>query len=104
MGLRILIALGMTAFCIWQGFAATSMPTESGRHYLPVVYIAIPILLWSGLSRIGLITWPLATVFLLWRGHWVAGWIPLALIIFNLVGNEVVRKRRQEKPPSHEEL
>jgi hypothetical protein len=91
--LRVLVALSMTAFCAWEGFAAASVPSASGRNYLPVIYIAVPILLWSGLNPRGLITWPLATVLLLLRGHLFVGWVPLALVIFNLVGNEVARKR-----------
>jgi len=93
MFVRIAVAIAMTAFCLWQGLVSASMPSDAGRHYFPFLYVAVPLLLWSGLNRRGLLTWPLATVLLLLRGHWVVGWIPVALVVFNLIGNQVARKR-----------
>ena len=92
--LRIVIAIGMTVFCVWQAVVAASVPTEAGRHYVPILYFLVPVLLWGGLNRSGMLTWPMATVLLLVRAHWIVGWIPVALVIFNLIGNEVVRNRR----------
>lgn len=67
--LRIAVAIAMTLFCAWQGFGAVSVPTETGRHYLPIVYLFVPVLLWSGLNPMGLVTWPIATILLILRGH-----------------------------------
>ena len=93
MVLRVLVAMVITAFCLWKGLGAASVPTETGRYYLPIIYLVVPVLLWIGLKPRGLITWPVATVLLLIRGHWIVGWVPLALVLFNLVGNELVRRR-----------
>lgn len=97
MVLRIIVAIGMTIFCVWQGFEAASIPSPEGRNYFPIIYIICPILLWSGMNPRGLITWPLATIFLLVRGHWFMAWIPLALVIFSVVGNEIIHKGSEKK-------
>ncbi len=94
MPLRLLVCIGMVIYCIWQGFAAASIPTSNGHNYFPFVYIMCVVLLFSGLNKFGLITWPLATVLLLFYGHWVVGWIPLALVLFNVFGNKVVASER----------
>lgn len=84
----------MTVFCVWQALAAASVATEAGRYYLPIVYFIVPVLLWGGLKLTGMLTWPVASVLLLFRGHWIVGWVPLALVIFNLIVNDVLRRRR----------
>ncbi len=91
--LRIMIALAMTAFCAWQGLEVSSVPTEAGRNYFPFIYFTVPFLLWGGLNPMGMITWPLATILLLVQGHWIVGWIPVALVLFNVVMNEQLKKR-----------
>ena len=91
--LRIIVAVGLTAFCILEGLAAATQPTSSGHYYFPGVYILIPLLLLAGLGPRGLITWPIATIFLLLNGHVYLGWLPLLLVVYNLIGNEVVRRR-----------
>lgn len=95
MVLRILVAVMMTIFCLWQGFVSASVPSAGGHHYFPVLYVLVPFLLWGGLNPLGLFTWPLATVLLLARGHWVAGWIPLALVAFNVIGNRLLLRDRR---------
>ena len=85
--LRLLICIGMVVFCLWQGFAASNIPSPEGRHYFPIIYIVCPILLLTGLSPRGLVTWPVATVLLLLRGHFILGWVPLGLVIFNVGGS-----------------
>ena len=82
--LRLLVCLGMVGFCIWQGIQA-SMPTGIVR----ILYSACVILLLSGLNPKGLITWPIASLLLLSRGHWIVGWIPVALVVFNVIGNKI---------------
>ncbi len=82
--LRLVVCLGMVGFCIWQGIQA-SMPTAMVR----ILYSACAILLLSGLNPRGLITWPIAGLLLLSRGHWIVGWIPIALVVFNLIGNGI---------------
>jgi len=74
----------MAGFCIWQGIQA-SMPTAMVR----ILYSACAILLLSGLNPRGLITWPIASLLLLSRGHWIVGWIPVALVVFNVIGNRI---------------
>ncbi len=82
--LRLVACLGMVGFCIWQGIQA-SMPTAMVR----ILYSACAILLLSGLNPRGLITWPIASLLLLSRGHWIVGWIPVALVVFNVIGNRI---------------
>lgn len=91
--LRVAIAIGITLFCVWQGFVAGSVPTDAGRYYFPILYLLVPVLLWGGLNPKGMFTWPVASVLLLYRGHWIVGWVPAALVVLNLIGNEVVRRR-----------
>jgi len=83
--LRLVVCLGMVGFCIWQGIQA-SMPTNIVR----ILYSACAILLLSGLNPRGLITWPIASLLLLSRGHWIVGWIPVALVVFNIIGNRII--------------
>lgn len=85
--LRLLVCMGMVGFCIWQGIQA-SMPTAMVR----ILYSACAVLLLSGLNPRGLITWPIASVLLLSRGHWIVGWIPVALVAFNVIGNRIASK------------
>ena len=92
--LRVVIAIGMTVFCVWQAVAAASVPTEAGRYYVPMLYFLVPVLRWGGLNPRGLITWPVASLLLVVRGHWIVGWVPVALVVLNLIGNEVLRGRR----------
>jgi len=82
--LRLMVCVGMVGFCIWHGIHAT-MPTAMVR----LLYSACAILLLSGLNPRGLITWPIASLLLLSRGHWFVGWIPLGLVVFNIIGNEL---------------
>jgi len=82
--LRLLVCLWMVGFCIWQGIQA-SMPTAIVR----MLYSACAILLLSGLNPRGLITWPIASLLLLSRGHWIVGWIPAALVVYNVIGNGI---------------
>lgn len=96
MALRIVTALAMTAYCLWRGLEVSSVPTEAGQYYFPLIYIAVPLLLWGGLNPIGMITWPLATILLLVQGHWIVGWIPVALVVFNVVANEQLNRRETE--------
>ncbi len=95
--LRIVLAIGMTVFCVWQAFAAASVPTEAGRYYVPILYVLVPVLLWGGLNPTGMLTWPIASVLLLFRGHWIVGWVPVALVVLNLIGNEVLGRRRADR-------
>lgn len=94
MPLRLLVCIGMVIYCIWQGFAATSIPASNGHNYFPFVYIVCVILLSSGLNKFGLITWPLTTILLWFNGHLLIGSIPLALVLFNVFGNKVVASER----------
>lgn len=98
------MALAMTTFSLWEGWVVASTPSPAGRSYLLIIYILVPILLWTGLSPRGLITWPLATVLLLLPGHWVAGWIPLALVVFNLIGNALVEPENSLRPTARRRL
>jgi len=91
--LRILICIGVSIFSIMQGLQVASIPAENGRHYFPGIYIWIIVLLFSGFNKYGLITWPLASVLLLLKGHFIVGWIPVALVIFNIIGNKIVNKK-----------
>ena len=43
-----------------------------------------------GLNKFGLMSWPVATLLLLLRGHWVVGWIPLAFVVFTVLGNKML--------------
>lgn len=88
--LRFLVCLGMCIFSLFQGLKAASIPVENGRHYFSILYILVVILLCSSLNKRGLVTWPIATLLLLIKGHYIAGWIPLWLVIFNLIGNKIV--------------
>ncbi len=97
--LRIVVAIGMTAYCIIEGAAAVSVPSAAGRNYLPVVYLATPILLWAGLNPRGLITWPVASILLLASGHWTIGWVPIGLVAVNVVGNEMIRRHAPAAVP-----
>lgn len=91
--LRIVVCVGMCNFSLLQGFQEASIPAENGRHYFSAIYIFVIILLCSGLNKRGLITWPIATILLLIKGHFIAGWIPLGLVIFNLIGNKIVHNK-----------
>lgn len=93
MVLRLIVCISMDIFCIWQGNLQASVVTETGRHYFPVVYLVCVILLTGGLNRFGLYTWPLTTLILLLKGHFFVGWIPLALVVFNLICNEMLKRR-----------
>jgi len=95
--LRLIVCIGMDIFCIWQGFAAAAVPAENGRHYFPGLYILCIILLSSGLNKFGLMTWPLATLLLLLRGHWIAGWIPLGLVVFTVLGNRALERNGESE-------
>jgi hypothetical protein len=95
--LRIVVCLAMVAFAIWQGVAVASIPSPEGRHYFPIIYIAVAVLLLAGVGPRGILTWPLATILLLIRGHWVVGWIPLVLVLFNLIGNELLKARATQR-------
>lgn len=61
------------------------MPTGMVR----ILYSACAVLFLSGLNPRGLVTWPIASLLLLSRGHWIVGWIPVALVVFNVVGNGI---------------
>lgn len=88
--LRLVVCIGMVIFCVWQGFVASSVPIESGDHYFPGVYLFCIIILSMGLNKFGLMSWPVATLLLLLRGHWVVGWIPLAFVVFTVLGNKML--------------
>ena len=92
--LRILVALGMTAFCVFEGFSAASVPTDGGDFYFPFEYLLVPVLLWGGLNPSGLISWPIASLMLLLSGHWILGWVPVGLVVINLIGNRMAKEGR----------
>lgn len=92
--LRLLVAIGMISFCLWQILQDVNAP---GPAYLPLTYIGAIILIGVGLNKKGLFTWPLATILLLIEGHWIIGWIPVALVTFTVIGNEWLDK----KYPTH---
>ena len=96
MVLRLVVFIGLVAFCVFEGLSAASVPSLEGRHYLPIVYILSPLLLLLGLGPKGVFTWPIVSVMLLYQGHWLVGWIPLLLVVFNIIGNEWVRKNDQQ--------
>ena len=93
--LRFLVLVGLIAFCVWQLFAQLSSP---GPVYLPLVYIAVPILLVVGMGPRGVFTWPIAGILLLLQGHWIIGFVPPILVLFTVIGNEWLNKRYG--PPS----
>ena len=96
MGLRIFVCVVMVAFSLWH-FITESLSDHSlldALHYSGI-YLIVSGLLVFGLGPRGLFTWPLATLLLLLRGHWVIGWIPLALVVFNLIGNKIVSGQTQ---------
>jgi hypothetical protein len=101
--LRLLTCIGMDIFCLWQGFHVASISSASGHHYFPIIYVLCVILLTSGINKFGLITWPLTTVLLLIQGFWIIGWIPLGLVVFTLIGNEIMarieRTKKQHNKP-----
>jgi hypothetical protein len=92
--LRLIVCISMCLFSIWQGFVAASVPTETGSHYFPGEYIFVVVLLASGLNKFGLMTWPIATVILLLKGHLIVGWVPLFLVILNVVGNKYFKNQK----------
>jgi len=93
MVLRILVCVAISIFSIIQGFQSASILAINGRYYFPGIYIWVVVLLFSGFNKFGLITWPLASALLLLKGHFVVGWIPVALVIFNIIGNKIVDKK-----------
>jgi len=82
----------MVVFCIWQGIVASSITAENGHHYFSFSYILAIVLLLSGLNKFGLITWPIATLILVLRGHFIIGWFPLILVLYNVIGNKLLNK------------
>jgi hypothetical protein len=88
--LRFFVCIGMIGFCVWQGLVASQVPSAAGRHYFPGIYILVPILLLAGLNKWGLISWPVATLLLLIKGHVIVGWIPVALLAVTVVGNKLL--------------
>ena len=94
--LRLLICIAMSIFAFLQGFQVVSSSAEKGSDYFLGIYIIVVILLFSGLNKRGLITWPIASVLLLLKGHIIVGWIPVALVIFNLIGNEIIHSTKKE--------
>ena len=80
-------------FCVMQGCEAASVPSQSGRYYFPIIYIIAPILLLAGMNPKGLFTWPIVTLLLLIRGHWIVGWVPTGLVLFNLNGNSIIMRK-----------
>jgi len=90
--LRLLICFAMIIFCIWQGLVAAGIPDENGRHYFPLAYILSIVLLSSGLNKFGLITWPIVTLILIIRGHYIIGWTPLIFVLYNVIGNMLFNK------------
>jgi len=86
--LQILVLIGMVSFCIWQLILEVQ-----ATGYIPITYIVTPILLLIGIHPRGILTWPLATILLLIRGHWLIGWIPAFLVVFTIYGNEWLKKK-----------
>jgi len=91
--LRLIVCIGTIVFCIYQISQEISIPGNSG---VPFAYTSCIVLLLIGLSPKGVITWPIATVILLFEGHYIVGFIPLTLVIFNMIGNELINKGKGE--------
>jgi len=98
MMLRLVVCILMVAFCVWQGFLAASIPTENGDYYFPGAYSFAIGFLVTGCNKFGIIGWPIATFILLLRGHFIVGWIPLALVVFNLAGNYLIDRKTGRQP------
>ena len=70
--LRLITCIGMVIFCFKTGHPVAA------------------ILLMIGLNPLGLITWPIATIILISNGHTIAGWVPLGVVVFTLIGNAIM--------------
>jgi hypothetical protein len=95
--LRLLVCIGMDIFCVWQGIIVASVSSDNGHHYFPFNYIICIVLLSTGLNKFGLISWPLTTVILLFSGHWFIGWIPFALVLYNVLGNKIIKRKEAKE-------
>lgn len=100
--LRLIVCIGLDMFCVWQGLQAAAIATPDGRHYFPAVYIFCIVLLSSGLNKFGLISWPVTTILLLLYGHWIVGWIPLALVLFTVWGNKTLDRMEDSRSSADE--
>jgi len=94
--LRLLVCIAMVFFCVWQGIVAAGIPAENGHNYFPFAYILSIVLLSSGLNKYGLFTWPIATAILLFRGHFIVGWVPIILVLYNIIGNKSLNKFKEK--------
>ena len=93
---RIVVCVALILFCVHQAITGLIYPSESGGYYISMAYIAVPVLLLLGLNRRGLLTWPIASLVLLLKGHWIVGWVPVALVLINIIGNALVNARSPE--------
>ena len=83
--LRIVVVIGVSIFCLYHGWKAALIPSPQGRNYFPFFYSVPILLMMGGAGKGGLYFWPLATIVLLIKGHWIFGWIPLLMTLFTII-------------------